>query len=320
MSNRLPFLILLALMLATCAAPSVGPRLQPSPTPKLLEGDEALRRDAQAMATSLGISVDEAMGRFQQQPGIGELNAALASREAGTFAGLWIQQEPAYRVVVAFTRNGEQTIQRYIANTSFANIVEVRTARASLVELTNAQQEAMELMSRLGLSVASSTNIQENRVELFVTDRALFDAALQKANTRLPDHVVAITTYEPLTSVPFAITPDPSIQMSQLRTRSPAFMLALLEGNLVVKDGCLRVAQGETSHLIIWQPDYFINNNRGTLEVLDRRGQSVARVGEEIQMGGGEVPLTPELERQLREPLPPQCGAPYWLMGDLVHR
>lgn len=37
-------------------------------------------------------------------------------------------------------------------------------------------------------------------------------------------------------------------------------------------------------------------------------------------MGGGEVPLTEDLQRQLREPLPEQCEGPYWLMGEVVSK
>ncbi len=319
MSHFKPCLFMLILLLAGCAAPSAGAGSASTPTPKTLEGDEALRRDAETMAHSLGISMEEALRRGQLQDTIGQLGAQLEAKEADTFAGLWIQQTPNYRVVVAFTKDGEQSIRRYVANTALAGIVEVRQANVTLATLKNAQQNAIDLLRRLDLNIDSGINIQENRVEVYVTDRALFDATLQKANAQLPDHVTIITVYKPLgNQVPFPITPDPSIHMPQLKMRSSSFMLALAIGKLVVKDSCLRVEQDDTSTLIIWQPDYFVNNNKGIIEILDRRGQVVARVGEEIQIGGGEVPLTPDLQRQLREPIPTQCGGPYWLMGDLV--
>ncbi len=174
--NRIFWLVVLSMMLAGCAAPVAGTGSATTSTPKLLEGDEALQRDAETMAGSLGISVDEAIRRLQQQDDIGRLGAELESQEAGTFAGLWIQQTPTYHVIVAFTRDGEKTITRYVSNTPLA----------------------------------------------------------------------------------------------------------------------------------------------GVIEVLDRNGQVVARVGEQIRMGGGEIPLTAELERQLREPLPKECPGPYWLMGQLA--
>ncbi len=317
--NRIFWLVVLSMMLAGCAAPVAGTGSATTSTPKLLEGDEALQRDAETMAGSLGISVDEAIRRLQQQDDIGRLGAELESQEAGTFAGLWIQQTPTYRVVVAFTRDGEKTIRRYVSNTPQAGVIEVRTAQATLAELEAAQQRVIALMESLGFAMSSGINIQENRVELYVTDRPQFDAALQTAKVRLPDHVVAITIYEPLgDKIPFPVTPDPTIHLPELKTRSAAFMTALAIGKLVVKDGCLRIGEGDSSYLVLWQPDYFVNNNNGVIEVLDRNGQVVARVGEEIQMGGGEVSLTAELERQLRKPLPNECPGPYWLMGQLA--
>ncbi len=129
----------------------------------------------------------------------------------------------------------------------------------------------------------------------------------------------SVSTYEPLgDDIPFAVTPDPTVHFPQLRTRSAAFMEALLQGKLAVTEGCLRVTGSGRSHLVIWQPDFFVNNNEGVIEILDRNGEVVARVGEEIRIGGGEVPLTEKLKQLLREPLPEQCRGPNWSMGELV--
>ena len=134
-----------------------------------------------------------------------------------------------------------------------------------------------------------------------------------------PPAIQLVSTYEPLgDDIPFAVTPDPTVHFPQLRTRSAAFMEALLQGKLAVTEGCLRVIGSGGSHMVIWQPDYFVNNNEGVIEILDRNGEVVARVGEEIRIGGGEVPLTEELKQLLREPLPERCGGPYWSMGELV--
>jgi hypothetical protein len=94
-------------------------------------------------------------------------------------------------------------------------------------------------------------------------------------------------------------------------------MQALLEGLLVVQDGCVRVKNAYGgNHLIIWQVDYFLNNRAGVLEILDGEGTAVARVGEAIRMGGGSVPVE-NFERDLREPLPSACPGPYWVMGEI---
>jgi len=324
MSKPIRWLILLVMLLVGCSAPVKSP-LQTStqPTVTSVKVSDALRRDAQTMAEELGISLDEAIRRLKLQDPIGTLGAELERLGADTFAGLWIQHEPEYRVVVVFTRNGEETIQPYVEDTALADLVEVRTAEVTYEELKAAQQEVHRLLDESGLSLASGINIKENRVELYVTDPSLFDTTLQEANIRLPDHVKVVTIYEPLgDDIPFAVTPVPTIHFPQLRTRSATFMEALLVGKLIVKDGCLRVSASDRDrgHLIIWQPDYFLNSNEGVIEILDRRGEAVAHVGEEIRIGGGEVALTANLKQQLHEPLPEQCEGPYWLMGQLVSK
>lgn len=317
--------ILLVVLMISCSSPAE--RTLPMSTTATqfsttsLEVSNALRRDAETMAKQLGISVEEAIRRAMLQDPIGILGAELEQQEADTFAGLWIQHEPEYWVVVAFSRNGEETIRQYIENTPLSKLIQVRGAEATLAELQAMQEEVHWLLDELGLSVSSGINVQENCVELYVTDYPLFDVTLQEAKVQLPDHVEVIIIYKPLgDDIPFAVTPDPTIHFPQLRTRSAAFMEALLVGKLVVEEGCLRIVGngGGGSHLVIWQPDYFINNNEGVIELWDREGDVVARVGEEVRMGGGEAVLTEKLLHQLREPLSEQCEGPYWLMGELV--
>lgn len=313
------WLLLLAIPLAGCSAVSASPA-PPTPTATAIVVSEALRQDAGAMATDLGISVDEAIRRLSLQDPIGRLGAELEQREAETFVGLWIQHEPEYRVVVAFSRDGQETIKPYVENTPLAGLIEVRTASVTLAELKAAQQKAIQLVRELGLPFSSGINVQENRVELYVSDRSLFETSMQNSNLQLPEHVEVVVTYEPLDDeIPFALTPVPGLAFPQLRAQSTTFMLALLQGKLAIRDGCLRVSEGDEDpgSLIIWQPDYFLNDNDGTVEVLDREGKAVARVGERVSMGGGEVSLA-SVETQLRGPIPSQCEGPYWLMGEIV--
>lgn len=68
--------------------------------------------DAGMMAVEMGISVDEAVKYLSLQENIGRLDAQLMKQEENSFAGLWIEYEPEYRVVVAFTEDGETTILR----------------------------------------------------------------------------------------------------------------------------------------------------------------------------------------------------------------
>jgi hypothetical protein len=158
-------------------------------------------------------------------------------------------------------------------------------------------------------------------VELYVTDRPRFEQRLAASGRSLPAHVVLVTTYEPLgPEPPFALTPVPAVAMPQLQVGGGPFMAALLEGTLIVEQGCLRVrpAWKGPSYLVIWQPDYYLTETEGALEILDRSGAVVARVGEPIAMGGGETSAgAAELHPQLIAPIPAECGGPYWIMGTL---
>ena len=169
----------------------------PYPTPlsaeDLPEGvSPALAQDAQWYADQYGVSLEEAISRLMLQNTIGELGAEIESKEADTLAGFWIQHEPEYRVVVAFTKDGEATISKYVQDGPLAEIIEVRTAPATLRDLQTAQKDAGRLVQGLGFNIASSINVFENRVELYATDRANLEKALHENGKTLPDHVVII--------------------------------------------------------------------------------------------------------------------------------
>ena len=114
-----------------------------------------------------------------------------------TFAGLRIQHQPDFRVIVEFTSGGEETMARYLKNSRLANIVEIRNADVSLENLKATQREAMRIAEATGMRVESGTMVQENRVELYVTDSKRFWAALRDRHLRLP-HNVSVTEVEHL--------------------------------------------------------------------------------------------------------------------------
>ncbi len=171
----------------------------PSGSPTLLAAEdlpdgvsEALARDAQGYAEQYGIELSEAITRLQLQEAIGELDAEVTASESGTFAGLWIQHKPEYRVVVAFTRDGESTMGKYVQDGPLREILEVRVAQATLEELERAQSDVSRMVDELGFRLSSGINIQENRVEVYIPDRAKLEKALRDHGHALPDHVVII--------------------------------------------------------------------------------------------------------------------------------
>ena len=170
---------------------------RPLPTPlntlapeEIPEGvSPGLAMDAQYYAEAHGVELLEAIRRITLQEPIGKLGATLESNEAGTLGGFWIQHEPEYRVVAAFTKDGEKTMAKYVQDGPLLDLIEVRTVDATLKELKRAQQKAGSIVRGLGFQAASGINVFENRAEIYVQDLAQFEEALEKSGKTLPEHV-----------------------------------------------------------------------------------------------------------------------------------
>jgi hypothetical protein len=276
--------------------------------------EDAIRIDAEMYAADQGVSVDEAVRRFELMNDAGPLQAAIVENEADTYAGSWIQHQPEYRFIFAFTENGEEIIKKYVTEDSpLAGLIELRTFEVSYKELREAQEETMQLLKDLDLDFfcATGTNIKENTAEVYVSDSKLFNKIMREAGVQLPPHVTQVVTYEPLEEVPFEVNPpDQPVHFPQMKMRGA---LALNGGakTLVLKDGYLRFGEA----VIIWQPDYFLNSDNGTIEVLDREGEVVARVGEEVYMTFGGLETAEEVNRYVKEPLPEDCPGPFFIQG-----
>lgn len=155
--------------------------------------EEPLLRDATWYASKYSIDLEEALYRFGLFDLAGELDAELIADEASTFAGLWLQHTPEFRIIVQFTNGGEETIRPYIENGPLANLVEVRTASVPLAELKSTQSGLLRTLDALNIPVESGINVFDNRVELHVTDPTQLNVVLEGANIQLPPHVRVIT-------------------------------------------------------------------------------------------------------------------------------
>ena len=101
-------------------------------------------------------------------------------------------------------------------------------------------------------------------------------------------------------------------------TGEQSFPAAELIGKLLVRDGCVRVArEGGSEYLAIWPSGVDLNTD-DTITIVDDAGQVVATVGQEISVGGGEVPLSiaAAYSPTMRQPSIP-CEGPYWLVSNI---
>ncbi|WP_420642207.1 hypothetical protein [Candidatus Leptofilum sp.] len=313
-------ILLFVVLLAACSPGGAEPDLVETAVPT-----SEINPDAQAFADDLGISLEEASRRLNLQDAIGEFAAALEANEADSFAGLWIQHEPEYKVVVAFVgEEGEAMIRPYLQTyPQLSDVIEIRTAQYTLAELVAVQREAFDIVAQLEpMSIAGGVDVMENRVFLTVGNPELFERAVADAGFELPPMV----TVEPIDpdNIPASNSggldeySGPEGQIIYFPRQAPAVagMDALLEGTLVLDDnGCLRVQHESVSlteaPIVIWHYDFSLEISEEAITVLNGEGEPVGRVGEWTRMGGGESNAIAEPE------MPEACSGPYWILGGI---
>jgi hypothetical protein len=116
------------------------------------ERQGARRQDAGEYVKRFGVSLDEAFFRLDLQEAIGKLVAELTVSEADSYAGMWIQHEPDFRVIVRFTERGEETLLPYLTDSPLAGLVEVRGASITLADLAEEQHALGETLQSLGIA------------------------------------------------------------------------------------------------------------------------------------------------------------------------
>jgi hypothetical protein len=105
---------------------------------------------------------------------------------------------------------------------------------------------------------------------------------------------------------------DPAILVS---SSGPSGDTALLTGTLTIENGCLAVSTGPDSSLyVVWPAGYALEEGW----LLDDSGSQIARIGDEVQMGGGITNLA-HAEPSVPDGIPASCevGGPdaYWFAG-----
>lgn len=176
-------------LLALAVSPALGTAASPgAPTTAQIQ-------DAQTYASHFHVDVNEALRRLDLQREIGVLDDQLRREEAGSYAGLWIEHEPSFRIVVRFTgAQAESRLQSRLTGGPLASLVELRRARLSLAELSVQQHAALEAARAVNTPVDSKLNLFENRVEVSTTDPAALEEMLANSLLELPEAVQVQST------------------------------------------------------------------------------------------------------------------------------
>jgi hypothetical protein len=147
-------------------------------------------QDATAYAAQYGVSVDEGARRLELQGLVSDLEGELTEKEAATFAGLWIQHKPEYRVVVRFTdRAAEARLKARVAGGPLEKVIETRNAKWSLAELESRQLDVRGQAKKAQTRLESDINVVENKLEVYTLEPEKLHGRLAAAGARLPEGV-----------------------------------------------------------------------------------------------------------------------------------
>ena len=113
----------------------------------------------------------------------------------------------------------------------------------------------------------------------------------------------------------------PEVFFPQVREGLGGGPTAAMAGKLVLDgEGCLRLGSSrqDGTWVLVWPADLRLETGGGKVRVVDGGGRTVAEVGKEVFMGGGEFGLPPNVvdPRTARE-LRSRCPGHYWIATDV---
>lgn len=148
--------------------------------------ERVLADSAANYASTVGVDIKEAMFRLKLQDSIGNLEATLAEKEAVIYAGLWVQHQPDFRIIVHLTKVDKEILTPYLTDATLSKLIEVRKATFTLRELESTRPQAADVAGKLGIRSSSGINLNENTAELYILDEEQLTAAMHSANAELP--------------------------------------------------------------------------------------------------------------------------------------
>ncbi len=116
--------------------------------------------------------------------------------------------------------------------------------------------------------------------------------------------------------------PDPDAIFFPVATATNTqYPSASAHGRLVLENHCLRLKPYylpfSKGYLLIWPYGYSLKTQDSKICVIDAKGEIVAKVGNWIKVGGGNVSLD-IVEKYTGEPLPVNYNGPYWIVFEVV--
>ncbi|MDQ3482674.1 MAG: hypothetical protein M3448_04625, partial [Pseudomonadota bacterium] len=247
---------------------------------------------------------------------IGGIAQVLEKNESAIFAGLWLEHQPTYRVVVAFTREAATTLRKYTSDPLF---VPLERPGPSQAELHTTRERVVRELARFGARPSvSSSDTKRGRVEISVLgDLAPFRAAVARGQVDLPLYV-DIRQPGPLKFAAPSLpanwrTVVKAFPRQKLRSGGPEPDILRI-GTVVLEDGCLRLRGERHSPVIVWRNEAALDlvSEPGKVRILNRMSGESIEAGKRVSLGGnlGEVSDTEIIDAH------PSCPGPYFQMGN----
>lgn len=120
------------------------------------------------VAEMYGISVAEAQRRNDLNPYIQDMQHRIKEGSRETFAGLYIEQEPEFRVVVMLVGDARAQLSNYTLDPLFVPVSAPRT----LEQLESVHDELTDQLWKAGIDFMSGINLKKSEIDLYVKDPA----------------------------------------------------------------------------------------------------------------------------------------------------
>lgn len=139
-----------------------------------------------------GVSADEARRRLSYVDKAAALQARLTSEEPTRFAGLYIEHQPSFRVLVRLVGGADQLLRRYTDDPAFV----AEQAQTPLVALRNKQEAVIRSLANSTPELSTDIDIRSGRVKVYVRDPSRARGALAAVGLDETDIVQVTKRFE----------------------------------------------------------------------------------------------------------------------------
>ena len=138
--------------------------------------------------------MEKEMQQMQFQETNSEIRPLLMADFPDIYGGLWVEQNPEYRIVIALTEGDLETIQSYLEGFDWADFVEVQPVTYTPEELKADEVIPNQTANSIQVSAITTVDIINNRVDFIVENPGIVFIDLIQAGFDLPESVVVLAT------------------------------------------------------------------------------------------------------------------------------